>query len=306
MKKSLAALLPLACVLSLAAEAQPVGNRNILIAPVLDTAADGRLVRFPVPRFAIEAGRGWHSAKDEQAWNIKLVGSFQIEVGDGRTVLLGLFSNEMTTNPYNDISFNPRGSTWNENAFVARRFSHGSAHFGILFRSRHDLDNKDGYDEEIPDSLDVPLARVVGLGGLQLGYTSNERRFAGRWQLRYSARAEGYFHTKDSRSPNVRISPDWTDAISMGAVALRVSRPIRAGVRGYVRGWAMTHVFKPDAGMFAKTNARAEIGIRGFSTPAGMDLHVAYERWFDDLSRPMPQKNKAWIAGLRISADEMF
>lgn len=287
-----------------AAGAQMLATRNVMIAPAIDSAG-GAISGFPQPRFWIEAARGWGSKGGEQAWNIKLGGSFQIEIDGGRTVLLGVFAHELTSNPYNDLGYNPRGAIWDENAFVVRRHPLGDAYLGVMFRCRHELDNADGSDERLPDSLRVATARILGLGGGQLGFTTKEFSRRGT-TVRGYVRVEGYFHTKDERAPDLRDAPDWRDAIGTFAAGARVSRPLRPGLTLYSRGWMSVMAFRPEDGMTSRANARVELGLRGWGTPGGMDFHVAYERFFDDLSRPVPQPNKALFAGIRVTPSEMF
>ena len=284
--------------------AQMLATRNVMIAPALDSAG-GAVQGFPQPRFWIEAARGWGSKGGEQAWNIKLGGTFQIEVDGGRTVLMGVFAHELTSNPYNDLGYNPRGAIWDENAFVVRRHPLGDSYLGVMFRCRHELDNANGADERLPDSLQVPTARILGLGGVQLGFTTREIARRGAAARAY-VRVEGYFHAKDDRAPDLRGGPDWRDAIGTLAAGARVSRSLRPGVTLYSRGWMSMMAFRPEDGLTSRANARIELGVRGWGTPGGMDFHVAYERFFDDLSRPMPQPNKALFAGIRVSPSEMF
>ena len=112
--------------------AQIMITRTVVVGPIADTA-DGKS-RFPQPRFFIEASRGYGSSEDNQAWNIKMGGMLQISPWGGRSVLVGLFGHELTSNPYNSIGYNPRGALRDENALFADLFAAYEHFFDDLSR----------------------------------------------------------------------------------------------------------------------------------------------------------------------------
>ena len=282
-------------------------TRTVVVGPIADTA-DGKS-RFPQPRFFIEASRGYGSSEDNQAWNIKMGGMFQISPWGGRSVLVGLFGHELTSNPYNSIGYNPRGALWDENAFFMQRREWFDWHTGVFFRCRHEIDSSLPTDERLPDSLHVPTSRLLGLAGVQAGVSTHEVRLSPRLRGRAFIRAEGYFHNKDSRSPALIGGPDWRDA--MGAVSFggRVAFSAHKAAQLYGRVWASTMLFEgahTPGGIRAASNGRVEAGIRGWAMPGGADLFAAYEHFFDDLSRPTPQTSNVISVGIRVTSSEFF
>jgi hypothetical protein len=287
------------------AGAQMLVTRNVVVAPVM---AKDSAERFPSPRFFIEASRGYGSLQDNQAWNIKMGGMFQVSPWGGRSVLVGLFAHELTSNPYNTLGYNPRGALWDENALFVQRRKAFDRHSGLFFRCRHEIDSALPTDERIPDSLHVPTSRLLGLAGVQAGITTHELALTPRLRWRGYVRAEGYFHNKDDRAPNLPGGPDWRDALAAGTIGGRVSFAPRLGARLYGRAWMTTMTFQGTRtdGLRAASNGRAEVGVRGWGTPGGADLYTAYEYFFDDLASPLPQTSKVISVGLRVTSSEFF
>ena len=287
--------------------AQIMVTRNVVVAPIGDSADFA--ARFPQPRFFIEASRGYGSSEDNQAWNIKMGGMFQISPWGGRSVLLGLFGHELTSNPYNSIGYNPRGALWDENALFMQRRTHFDWHTGVFFRCRHEIDASQPTDERLPDSLHVPTARLIGLAGFQAGITTHERPIGARMRARAFVRAEGYFHNKDTRSPALLGGPDWRDAVGAFTFGGRVAISPAPAAQVYGRFWGSTMVFaggRTPGGPTAASNGRVEAGLRGWGMPGGADLFAAYEHFFDDLSRPLPQTSDVISIGIRVTSSEFF
>ena len=287
--------------------AQMYVTRNVLIAPVADTSR--AVSSFPQPRFFIEASRGYGSSEDNQAWNIKMGGMFQVRPWGGRSVLVGLFGHELTSNPYNSIGYNPRGALWDENALFMQSRDRFDWHTGVFFRCRHEIDSALPTDERLPDSLHVPTSRLLGLAGVQAGVTTHELRLGTRTSGRAFVRAEGYFHNKDARAPTLLGGPDWRDAMGATSIGGRVSLHFRRSAQLYGRVWGSTMLFQgahtPD-GVWAASSGRVEAGIRGWAMPGGADLFAAYEHFFDDLSRPVPQASDVISVGIRVTSSEFF
>lgn len=172
------------------ANAQMLVTRNVVVAPI---GKKDSVERFPQPRFFIEASRGYGSLQDNQAWNIKMGGMFQVTLGDGRSALLGLFGHELTSNPYNALGYNPRGALWDENALFVQRRNSFDWHSGLFFRCRHEIDSALPTDERLPDSLHVPTSRLLGLAGVQAGITTHEIPVRGRLRARGYVPSRGIF-----------------------------------------------------------------------------------------------------------------
>ena len=288
-----------------AANAQMLVTRNVVVAPI---GKRDSVERFPQPRFFIEASRGYGSIQDNQAWNIKMGGMFQVTLGDGRSGLLGLFGHELTSNPYNSLGYNPRGALWDENALFVQRRNSFDWHSGLFFRCRHEIDSALPTDERLPDSLHVPTSRLLGLGGVQAGVTTHEIPLGRRLRGRGYVRAEAYFHNKDERAPKLEGGPDWRDAFAASTIGGRLSFAPRPGAQIYGRAWMSTMTFQGSRTdeFAAKSNGRAEVGVRGWATPAGADVFAAYEYFYDDLASPLPQTSKVISVGIRVTSSEFF
>ena len=308
MKFRIAALCAAVTVFAAASlPAQIMVTRTVVVAPIGDSTDFA--LSFPQPRFFIEASRGYGSSEDNQAWNIKMGGMFQINPWGGRSVLVGLFGHELTSNPYNSIGYNPRGALWDENALFMQRRDGYDWHTGIFFRCRHEIDASQPTDERLPDSLHVPTSRLIGLAGVQAGVTTHELRLSPGLRARGFVRAEGYFHNKDDRGPDLVGGPDWRDAAAAFSFGARVSLIQSHAAQLYGRAWGSTMVFdgaRTPGGLRAASNGRIEAGIRGWGRVGGADLFAAYEHFFDDLSRPAPQTSDVISVGLRVTSSEFF
>lgn len=288
------------------ADAQIHVTRSVLLSPSWSDSAAS--TRSPRVMGLIEAQRGFQSVDDVQAWNIKSSVLVELRRPDGHWALLGLFANELTSNPFNDIGYNPRGSIWEENLLVFRRHRRVDWFAGLLFRSRHELDAATPVDELSPTPATGPTARIIGISGyrgalLFRGSASERMRWRGQLHI------ERYWHWKEIRIPSNSGGPYWVNARGAATVGGRMDYAMRPWLRPYTRGWMTSVLFdrgvRPDRSPRFEMNARIEAGLRA-GEAGGADLFTAYERFFDELSRPAPRPTGVIYVGARFSAPEFF
>lgn len=291
---------------SITADAQIHVTRSILLSPLWSDT--GGVPRSPRVMGLIEAQRGFRSVEGTQAWNIKSSVLVEIRNSGGHWALLGLFANELTSNPYNDIGYNPRGSIWEENLLVFRRHRRLDWLAGLFFRSRHELDAATPVDELSPNPASGPSARIIGISGyrgalLVSGAPSKRMRWRGQFHL------ERYWHRKEIRVPPDSGGPYWVNAQGAATVGGRMDYAMRPWLRPYARGWMTSMLFnrgvQPDRSPRFEWNARMETGLRA-GAAGGADLFAAYERFFDELSRPAPRPTGVIYIGARFSSPEFF
>ena len=255
----------------------------------------------------IEAQRGFGSENDAQAWNIRSAVLVTVRRPQSRSALIGLFANELTSNPYNDIGYNPRGSIWEENVLFFQRRPCFDWYAGLFFRSRHELDAATPVNELEPGAKEGPTARVIGISGYRGALLlSNAAHRATR--VRGQVQVERYWHWKEIRIPDDSGGPYWVNASAAFTMGGSVARALRPRLEPYARGWATTVVFnrkrRVDRSPRFELNARAEAGFR-FGSAGGLDLFTAYERFFDEMSRPRPVSTGVIYMGARFSAADL-
>ena len=293
-------------VFPVAARSQIHVTRGVLISVQWDDSTS--IYRAPSISGLIEAQRGFGSADDAQAWNIKSSVLVELRRPGGRSALIGLFANELTSNPYNKLGYNPRGSIWEENVLYLRRHERFEWYAGLFFRSRHELDAATPVDELSPDPAAGPSARIIGISGYRAALLAN-RSLGKRLGLRAQLHAERYWHWKEIRLPADTGGPYWDNAAGAltlsGRVAANPSSTIRPYARGFVTGMLFNRERRADRSPRLERNARLEGGMR-IGRMGGADLFSAYEYFFDELSRPAPRPTGVVYIGARFSAAEFF
>ena len=281
-------------------------TRGVLISVQWDDSISIR--RAPAVTGLIEAQRGFGSADDAQAWNIKSSVLVQLRRPGGRSALIGLFANELTSNPYNKLGYNPRGSIWEENVLYVRRHKSIEWYAGLFFRSRHELDAATPVDELSPDPPSGPTARIIGISGYRAALLTS-RSISERIGVRAQLHAERYWHWKEIRLPADTGGPYWDNAAGAltlsGRVSLNPSSTIRPYARGFITGMLFNRERRADRSPRLERNARLEGGVR-IGRLGGADLFSAYEYFFDELSRPAPRPTGVVYVGARFSAADFF
>lgn len=281
-------------------------TRGVLISLQWDDSVATR--RSAAVSGLMEAQRGFRSADNAQAWNIKSSVMVQLRRPRGRSALVGLFANEMTSNPYNKLGYNPRGSIWEENILFVRKHQRLDWYAGLFFRSRHELDAATPVDELAPDSQATPTARIIGISGYRAAVLIN-RVIGDRVSLRAQVHAERYWHWKEIRMPADPGGPYWENATGALTLGGRLNTTSGSLVRPYARGFVTQMLFsrarQADRSPRIETNDRIETGIR-LGVMGGADLFTAYERFFDELSRPAPRSTSVIYLGARFSSPDFF
>jgi hypothetical protein len=282
--------------------AQLVVSRNFWPLNVVDTAPAGFLPRID---FYGEAQRGFGSAEDELAWDVKIAGVLELYRWNARTALVAFAGHELTANPFNSIGFNPRGAIWEETVFLVRRASALDWHVGLFHRCRHEIDNSHPPDESAIDPSYVPTARLLSLTGVHVGIASADKSLGSPAVLQWFVRVEGYATTTDNRTPRNTVDPYWKRALGATAGGARIAKDVGSTQQVYARGWGSVMLFSggPDeSGVDGETQWRGEVGYRATGRGGGVDFFVAYEQTFDDVTRPFPHPSRVIGVGLRFGA----
>jgi hypothetical protein len=262
--------------------------------------------RFPRPVFAGDFARGYGSTEDAHAWNLTLSGTVQLRTRGGRTALVGRVGHELTANPYNSGGLNPRGTAWEETVYLLQRVGGVELRGGVFFRCRHEVDATTPLDER-PGALPSRMGtRIVMNKGVSLGLDLRPIALGPRTRLRAGMGVDHFTAREDWRIPRSVAGPHWARASGRGTLMVRLAHAASANVEPYARGWAATTMFEPDSAPGAVrqgTGARFEIGTRFGSRDGGaVDVFVVRERFFDDLTNPVPQRSRVLSVGVRLGS----
>jgi hypothetical protein len=276
--------------------AQLIVSRNIVPLTLADASPTGFLSRV---EFYGEAQRGFASEGEELAWDVKLLGLLELYRWASRTSLVALVGHELNANPHNSIGFNPRGAIWEETVFLVRRGGSIDWHLGAFHRCRHEIDNTHPPDESAPNPSYVPTARLLSLTGAHAGIAGHPISLGDRGTISWFLRGERYATATDNRTPRNSEPPYWKRANA----ALGGGARIRGGAASdralYASGWGSAMFFS-GTGSPSEFQWRAEAGARLPGRGGSVDLFVAYERMFDDVTRPVPQRSGVLGLGVRF------
>lgn len=294
-----------ALVYSTPAPAQLMVNRSVW--PLTHAADSGVAGLLPRLDFIGEAQRGFGSADDELAWDIRFIGLLELWRWRNSqsprqapySALIAVVGHQLSANPYNSIGFNPRGAAWEENLLFVRHQRTFEWHVGAFHRCRHEIDNTHAPDETRQDPAYEPTERLLSLTGIQAGL-STMTDSSGTLRWRGTLRIERYAQTTDNRVPRNTDPPYWKDAVAAVAGSVRLSRP--AGDRRWLYAglWTSVMLFSNDGRTTGEPVWRGEIGVESTGYRGGVALFMAFEQTFDDVSRPMPQRSSVLAAGARF------
>ncbi len=254
---------------------------------------------FRQTHFLGELNSGSGSANEEQKWNIKLIGAFEIFRWK-KAVLTGSLAAELAANPHNDISFNPQTVIWHEQIQYlqqSRLFTWG---ISVFHRCKHEIDNALPPKENMPLYQYKPETRILILSGLQAEISARPLKLSSKLKFNQAIRLENYFIRYDYRNPDNDLPADWENAIGSIQWIVRANYQVSSDWKFFVKGF-ISPMFFNNENLTAEWNGRAETGIRFSGTQAGIEIFAAWEHFFDDYSSVVPTKSSVTYIGLRIN-----
>jgi hypothetical protein len=285
-----------------AAHSQILVSRNFEVNPLrADMEKERRVLGNTF--FGAEMGHGFFSAEQEQTWNIKLHGFIEFYRWGNRASIGLSLAHELHANPYNEIYFNPRGAVWNESLVYHRRLQGSILQLGANHRCRHNIDNADPPRQDVPRFDYEPQSRVLVLTSLFAGFLADPTTIAPGWEFDYFGRGDFYLYREDARRPRQNQEGSWESiwGSAMGGFSLR--RQLNEHWQLYTRNHLNYVLFE---GHPNQINYRAETGISLLGEKAGISLFAAYERFFDDTSRPFPLTSNVLSVGIRGMGLDFF
>ncbi|MBC8112127.1 MAG: hypothetical protein H7Y04_13810 [Verrucomicrobia bacterium] len=254
-----------------------------------------------------EINIGFGSAGNEQKWNVKYFGYLEIFRDNSRKYpwAIGvLLQHELVANPNNSISFLMRGSIWNETLVLFKDFKKFEVSLGFTHHCRHEIDNSIPADETKPKPIDfIPSRRLIVNTSEHLTFTSKEIFLAKNLTARFLVRTDIFTYFVDGREgPDRTQEQSWDYLRASNLLGARLNVNLGENCSIYSRNWLnilyftkkYDHTIKPVG-----SNARAEIGFSGKGIKGNFEFFGAYEKFFDDVSRPFRQPSEVFIIGMR-------
>lgn len=240
-----------------------------------------------------EFQRSWESSFGEQAWQFRThLQAEPYRFTDSADAVQWTTTieahQEMTANPYNDISFNPRTMRWEEYFWLHMITADVMARIGFLHRCKHDIDNLAGADEFNPISPLQAEQRTIILTGPTFAATfAPQKTPFGRLTL--SSGAEWFLNSSDNRRPASGVA-SWDHMKGAAWVRLQNITPVASGVALLASAFAALPWFeaRPGASSDVPYDARAELALSLTGVTSRIDIAIVTERTFDELAMTMP------------------
>ena len=240
-----------------------------------------------------EFQRSWGSTFGEQAWQFRThVQAEPYRFTDSTDAVQWTTTieahQEMTANPYNDISFNPRTMRWEEYFWLHMLTREASVRVGFLHRCKHDIDNLAGADEFNPLSPLQAEQRTIILTGPTVAATLSPQKTS-FGQLSVSGGAEWFLNSSDNRRPASGVA-SWDHMNGAAWLRLRNLTQISSSVAVLASAFVAVPWFeaRPRASSDVPYDARAELALSLTGATSRIDIAVVTERTFDELAMTMP------------------
>lgn len=240
-----------------------------------------------------EFQRSWGSAFGEQAWQFRThVQAEPYRFTDSThstqwTTTIEAHQ-EMTANPFNDISFNPRTMRWEEYFWLHMLANDYSVRIGFVHRCKHDIDNLSGADEFNPISpLQAEQRTVILTGPTVAASLAPKKTIFGMFSA--SGGVEWFLNSSDNRRPASDVA-SWR--FMQGAAWIRAQNITRItpGVSLLATAAASVPWYsaRPGASSDVPYDARAELALSLNGATSRIDIAIVTERIFDELAWTMP------------------
>ena len=195
---------------------------------------------------------------------------------------------ELTANPHNDITFNPRAMRWEEYLWLQIGLPDVSLRAGFVHRCKHDIDNLGGADEFNPvNPLDAEQRTVILTGPALAASIAPITTVVGT--LRASGGVEYFINASDTRTP-ASIGGSWSGM--QGAAWLRASAtyPLSSLLALQLDAfgsmpWFTSHRTRRTTLPF---DARADLALVLTGRAATIHLALTAERLFDEITIARP------------------
>lgn len=241
-----------------------------------------------------EIQRSSGSSGGEQAWQFRThvqaeVYRFTDSTKDVQLTTSIEAHQELTANPLNDISFNPRAMRWEEFFWFDVGLPDVSLRAGFVHRCKHDIDNLGGADEFNPTSPLLAEQRTIILTGPTIAASiAPISGPAGTFTL--AGGFEYFLNSSDNRTPR-SYTASWNTMQGAGWIRVQhtydLTSVLALTASAYVAlPWWSARNATDNALPY---EARAEICLTARGSASQIDLALAAERMFDEVAFTLPR-----------------
>lgn len=254
--------------------------------------------------------KGFGSEGERFGWLLD-VGAV-IELGQWKSSsLFGISGMQINADPYNEISFNPTGVTWEEHVVYVAKAEPFDWQIGYAQRCRHDVDNLD-----IKQTSGEAQQRTLIYSSLTGKLISKEHSLSQQTNMIGWLNADLYVVSQDYRLPDTtsHYLPNIERlAWSLGA-NVHVGSTSSSLVGWYANAAATLSAYGNEHGILRKFSTiertnfdfRAEAGISILGRGGKFWLFGGYELLADDAIMPIPEKNSHMFVGFRFSGKDLI
>ncbi len=248
-----------------------------------------------------EVYRGWGSFGHEQAWQLRLhavaepyrISAYRSVDSSADSANSSIawttsieFHHELTSNPMNNISFNPRTARWEEQLLVHASGSWWSARAGWFHRCKHDIDNTDPPNDDTSSAYS-PIRRTLILSGPTIAALTAPI-VSRDWSFRFGGGAEWYIVHEDYRIPVSSVTGSWKGLRGALWVQGEASWLLSSSFSLNTQYYLSLPWFASRYGAIGNTSvpleARAELSATITSLSAAMDAVFSVEHTFDEVA----------------------
>lgn len=259
-----------------------------------------------------------NSYRNEKDRIFRLNGVIEIFKSKRDIVLISL-NNEINANSLNDISFNPRQAIWEENLIYLHNLGkfnnkHFMYNINLFHRCKHDIDNLDPSNSDIPN-LEANLSkRVIILTGISTGLTiTNSPYFYNNINLnndtnisnisknkfRYFSKIEFeyYINKSDYRYPQTEIEYDWNKLVLGNRFNFRIDYEIQNNYNIFTKTDFTLLFFEKSQ---TRTNYNFEVGTNYIGQNIAFELFFTKQFLFDELVFVNQNSTQFYGLGIRL------
>ncbi len=250
---------------------------------------------------SLEAFRGWNSYQNEQAWQIRLHGLFELWRFSPSSRLMFTAHQELCASPYSQINFNPRTARWEEQLLYQTNAGDVGYTLGLFHRCKHDIDNNEPPDDDTSNTRYQPIKRTAILSGATARIAFHTA-VTPTLSVSSELGAEYYLVAEDYRSPFGNDKGSWKGL--SGAVFAQVVGilPLTESIRIRTLEWISVPWFSNRFGMNSSAlpfDARAELAV-AFEGAFRCELIGAVDYQFDELVYLQPHETTVFQFGIRL------
>lgn len=248
--------------------------------------------------FGGEINKGFFSAKEAHAWNIKFASFVELLRFKNNLTLAFINNQELMANSYNNLTFNPRNILFNETVKLFKNMDNYILNIGISHHCKHDIDNASPYDENIPQQNYIPSGREIILSDINIGFIKAKQIKSLNLKSFFDFSSAYYIFCRDYRLPYNTKPFSWSNIFSSLSFnyVLKYNPSFKYDI--YFKIWDNIVIFKDK--IKVKNNFKIESGFSFFKSQNPSDFFIAFEHFFDDLSQSIPQKSNVFFIGVRI------